>query len=485
MPLRELLPIVLLGAGISLGTGLAACAAGSGSTGGSSPSAAAAPARPSAPASASAAAPAQAAAGDPGAPGAAAPELPPALAEQIASLPPGAALYFSLRSSDLDVAVQYLPELAEILVEANRALGSQDPPDVMLARAGVDTRRSILGAVVPAPEKSARAVVDAIAKGASGEVLEKVVRAHAPDATRLRLLVPLASGADPRRALGPVIGALTGGAPLEACPGAARCAGFGARAPLGVAQGGLAAVAVHADGADLRLDVVLPLFVPGADPAAMKELVAFSGELGGPEGRCSRFDASPVVSVCLDADRLGELGATDGYGKIASALSGGSVDAKVKPMIAATGLAEARQNLWLAAPARRLASDGTLGVTVQGKRSRLVGSWALTDASRPGVERAFATERCAVGDGVARELLPALRAAFGEPGKGFDDPKKAATAFKEAGWAAYLIAAAGTWPNLLGVIASALAQGPGADPDYQLCARHDDGRLVLVSQIRK
>ncbi|WP_434044182.1 MULTISPECIES: hypothetical protein [Sorangium] len=480
MPLRELLPIVLGGAAIALGAGLAACAAPPGSTGASSPSAAAAPARPSA----SAAASARAAAGVPASPGDARPELPPASAEQIARLPPGAALYFSLRTGDLDVAVRYLPELAEILVEANRALGSQDPLHVTLANAGVDPRRPILGAVVPAPEKSARAVVDAIAKGASGNALEKVVRGHAQDATRLRLLVPLARGADPRRALAPAIGVLTGGAPLDACPGAARCAGFGARAPLGVAQGGLAAVAVHADGTDLRLDIVMPLFGAGADPAALKELVAFGEERGGPEGRCSRFDASPVVSVCLDPDLMGELGATDGYGKIARALAH-SVDPKVVPALAAQGLAEARQNLWLAAPARRLASDGTLGLTVQGKRSRLVGSWALTDASRAGVERAFAAERCAVGDATTRELLPALRAAFGDPGRGFDDPKKVVNAFKEAGWAAYLIAAAGTWPNLLGVIAGALDRGPGADPDHEVCARHEDGRLVLVAQIRR
>ncbi|WP_437733568.1 hypothetical protein [Sorangium sp. So ce1335] len=478
MPLRELLPTLLLGAGIALGAGAAACAARPGSTGASAPGAAAAPAQ----ATASAAAPARAAAGDPAAPGAAAPDAPPASAGQLAHLPPGAALYVSLRPGDLDGVVRSVPELAEVLADINRALGNQGPPDVSLAKLGVDPRRPLLGAMVPAPEKSARAVVEAIVNGASGDALEKVARGHAQDAARLRLLVPLARGADPRRAFGPVIGALTGGAPLDVCPGAARCAGFGARAPLGVAQGGLAAVAVHAHGADLRLDIVLPLFVSGDDPAALKELVAFSGALGGPEGRCSRFDASAAVSVCIDPDRMGELGATDGYGKITRALSR-HVAPEVMPALAAQGLAEVRQNLWLAAPARRLAGDGTLGVVVEGKRSRLVGSWALTDASRAGVERAFAAERCAVGDATTRELLPALRAAFGDPGKGFDDPKKAVTAFREAGWSAYVIAAAGTWPNLLGAIAS--AQGPGADPAYQVCARHDDGRLVLEAEIRR
>ncbi|WP_438032025.1 hypothetical protein [Sorangium sp. So ce204] len=488
MPLRELLPIVLLGAGIALGAGSAACAARQGSTGASSSSAAAQPAQPaqpSAPASAPAAAPAQPAASDPAAPGGATPEPPPPSAEQIARLPPGAAIYASLRNSALDVAVQYVPQIAEVLIEANRALGSQDPPDVTLAKAGVDPRRPILGAVVPASEKSARAVVDAMARGASGKALEKVVREHAADVTRVRLLVPLVSGADPRRALSGVVDVLAGGAPLEACPGAARCAGFGARAPLGVAQGGIAAVAIHADGADLRLDVVMSLFGSGGDPAALKELVAFGEEVGGPEGRCSRFDASPVVSVCLDPERMGELGATDGYGKIARALSGGHVDPRVIPTIAAQGFAEARQNLRLAAPARSLASDGTLGIAVQGKRSRFVASWALTDASHAGVERAFAAERCAAGDAAVKELLPALRAAVGDPGKGFDDPKKVVTAFEEAGWSAYLIAAGGPWLNLLGVIARVLEQGPGTDPDYHVCARYDGGRLVLVSEIRR
>ncbi|WP_441288213.1 hypothetical protein ACSRUE_40475 [Sorangium sp. KYC3313] len=47
----------------------------------------------------------------------------------------------------------------------------------------------------------------------------------------------------------------------------------------------LAAVAVQADGADLRIDVVMVLFVSGADPAALQELAAFGEERGGPEGR--------------------------------------------------------------------------------------------------------------------------------------------------------------------------------------------------------
>ncbi|WP_437769508.1 hypothetical protein WMF27_08000 [Sorangium sp. So ce281] len=47
----------------------------------------------------------------------------------------------------------------------------------------------------------------------------------------------------------------------------------------------LAAVPFYADGADLRLDVVMVLFVSGADPAALQELAAFGEERGGPEGR--------------------------------------------------------------------------------------------------------------------------------------------------------------------------------------------------------
>ncbi|WP_437878162.1 hypothetical protein [Sorangium sp. So ce513] len=481
MAFRELLPIVLLGAGIALGAGSAACAPRPGSNGASTSSTAAQPARPSA----SAAAPAQPAASDPAAPGGAAPEPLPPSPEQIARLPPGAAIYASLRNSALEVAVQYVPQMAQVLIEANRALGSQHPLDVTLAKAGVDPRRPILGAVVPASEKSARAVVDAMAKGTSGKALDKLIREHAADVTRVRLLVPLASGADPRRVMAGVVDVLTGGAPLDVCPGAARCAGFGARAPLGVAQGGLAAVAVYADGADLRLDVVMPLFGSGGDPAALKELVAFGEEVGGPDGRCSRFDASPVVSMCLDPERMGELGATDGYGKIVKALSGGVVEPSMISVVATQGFAEARQNLWLAAPARRLASDGTLGVTVQGKRGRFVGSWALTDASRAGVERAFAAERCVAGDAAVKELLPALRAAVGDPGKGFDDPNKVLTAFQEAGWSAYLIAAGGSWLNLLDAIGRVLEQGPGTVPDSHVCARYDGGRLVVVSEIRR
>ena len=120
--------------------------------------------------------------------------------------PQGARPEPSLRVASLDIGGGTTDLMITTYhVEANRALGSQDPPDVTLAKAGIDPRRPILGAVVPAPEKSARAVVDAMAKGASGKALEKVVRGHAADVTRVRLLVPLVSGADPRRALATVM----------------------------------------------------------------------------------------------------------------------------------------------------------------------------------------------------------------------------------------------------------------------------------------
>lgn len=480
MRLRKILCITAIGAGIT------SCSPQSGGPAVTPTDARAEPAGPSAsPSAAVAVTPAPEGTTGGAATASAAPERAAApTAETLAKLPPGAAVYVAVRAGELGAAVAAVPGSQVLLREVSRELGGKEGPDAILAAAGVDLRRPILGAVVPASEKNARAVIDAVAGGASGKAEEKVVRQHAAEATRVRILVPLAKGADAGRAAAALVKTIAGGTAMDACPGARACAGFGAEAPIGVAQGERAAVAAYADGADLRLDVAMPLFVPGADPAAVEALVAFRGSRGGFEGRCSRFDAGASASACVDAARAGDLGATTGYAMTVDALSGGSIEARMRREIAAVGRAEAQQNLALAAPARRLAGDGTLSLTVQGARSRILATWALTDASRPAVEKAFAAERCAAGRAVSEQLVPALREAFGDPGKGFSDPKKAIVAFKEAGWGAFPVAFAGTWPNLLGVLSSALGKVAVVPGPLQVCARHEDGRLVMVIQER-
>jgi hypothetical protein len=428
-----------------------------------------------APAASASAAPAMDVAGP--APAVEASPLPPA-AGALASLPPAAAAYFSARVAGLAkvMASGSLPQ--EVVHELTHSLGAETP-QAMIAAVGIDPRRPILGAVVGASEKSARAVVDALVKDGSEKALGKATRAHATDATFLRLLVPLASGTSPATAAAALLKGLARGTPMEACPAAAACKGFGAEAPLGITQGRHLAIVAYADGADLRLDLAMPLFVEATDPAAIAALVPFRAARGGFTGRCSRFDPGATFSVCVDAPTVGEMAAAQGYGKVMQAVSGASIEAPLRRKIAGVGRDEARRNIELASPARPLAEDGTVVMDLQKSPSSLVGTWALTKDSRPGIEKAFAVERCAAGQAIVGELLPALRTAFGDPGPGFGDPKKTLTAFREAGWGAFAATLGGTWANLIDGFGGVKGEIPTIPAGIRVCARAEGGRLVL------
>jgi hypothetical protein len=173
------------------------------------------------------------------------------------------------------------------------------------------------------------------------------------------------------------------------------------------------------------------------------------------------------------------MSAAQGYGKVIQAVSGSNLKAPLRQKLATYGLEEARHNVELASPSRRLAEDGTMVMDLQSTPSSLVATWALTKASQPAVEKAFAVERCAAGPAVLGELLPALRAAFGDPGPGFTDPKKTLNAFREAGWGAFGIALGGTWANLVDGFADLKREVPAIPTAVRVCARVDAGRLVL------
>jgi hypothetical protein len=404
--------------------------------------------------------------------------LPPA-ADALAKLPPGAATYFSARVAVLAnraLATGSVPQ--QILRDLTSSLGVETT-GAMIGASGIDPRRPVLGAMVGSSEKSARAMIEAVIKDGSLTNVEKVTHAHANDITLVRLLVPLASGASPAVAAAALVKGLVRGKTLEACPGAASCQSFGADAPLGVAQSRHLAIVAYADGADLRLDVAMPLFVEATDPGAIAALVAFRAARGGFTGRCSRFDPAATLSVCVDPVAFGDMSAAQGYGKVIQAVSGSNLKAPLRQKLATYGRDEARRNVELGSPSRRLAEDGTMVMDLQSTPSSLVATWALTKASQPAVEKAFAVERCAAGPAVLGELLPALRTAFGDPGPGFTDPKKTLNAFREAGWGAFGIALGGTWPNLVDGFADLKREVPAIPTAVRVCARVDAGRLVL------
>jgi hypothetical protein len=404
--------------------------------------------------------------------------LPPA-ADALAKLPPSAATYFSARVAVLAsraLATGSFPQ--ELLHELTSGLGAETP-EAMIAAFGIDPRRPVIGAMVGPSEKSARAVPEAALKDGSDKALQKAIYKHGADATLVRILVPLAPGTTPAVAAAALVKSITHARTMSVCPGAPDCTRFDADAPLVVGQGSRMAVAAYADGADLRLDMSIPLFVAGTDPDAVFALLAFRGQRGGFKARCSRFDPAATLSLCVDPVLTGDMAAAQGYGKTVQAIQGSGLEAPLRRKIAGVGRDEAKHNVELGSPSRRLAEDGTLVMDLQATPNTFVGTWALTKASRPAVEKAFAVERCAAGQAIFTELLPAMRAAFGDPGPDFADPKKTLTSFRESGWGAFGVALGGTWPNLIDGFLGVKGEVPGIPAGVRVCARADAGRLVL------
>jgi hypothetical protein len=350
----------------------------------------------------------------------AAPSPPPAQrgVDAWAKLPKSAAMYFALRPEEMSVPGGLTGEISsELLRELRRVLGGRSP-EQLFEDAGIDGRGTLLAAMVSPGEKSARAVIDGVVAGASGKALDKLVNDHQGDTLRARLLVPLRPGTDPVRAAGVLATAFIGAGSVDTCPGAASCAAFGAEAPLRVVHNPAAAATIYADGGDLRVDLLMPIFGPGSDQAMVDGLAAFRDLRGGPQARCALLDADAGFSICVDGPLAGELGATTGYAKVVQVIASASIDPKQKKELAKVGREESQRNLALASPSRKLASDGTLTLRTQGENPGAWASWALTDAARPGLEKAFSTERCAAGKAFDRQPVTGVGPGRRRSGQG-------------------------------------------------------------------
>ncbi|MFO0761547.1 MAG: hypothetical protein U0359_34020 [Byssovorax sp.] len=402
-------------------------------------------------------------------------------ADTLTKLPKGGAMYFAFRVAEIAQTSGSLgDELRAGLAEISRALGGAEP-DKALAAMGLDTSGSVVGAVLSPSEKSARAVVDAMIKGTKGPALAKLEEKHMSDAIQARLLVPLKQGADVGKVAGSLAKILIGDRGVaEGCPGAKACAAFGAEAPLSWGRNNDYALAVYADGSDLRIDLWAPIYGSPDEAGGTAGLVALRALKGGSGARCALLDPNATLSVCVDGPVAGELGTTTGYAKVVGALAGEGLDPKQRIAIAKVGQAEAAQNLAFAAPSRKIATDGTFNAHLAGPHPDGVISWALADAARPSIEKAFSTERCAAGQAIVADLLPALTKAVGDPGKDFSDEKKTYEHFKEAGWGAWPVLLSGTWLNLLPLTASLQTKMRAPVPAaLQACLRAQNGRLDL------
>ncbi|AKT42872.1 hypothetical protein [Chondromyces crocatus] len=403
---------------------------------------------------------------------------PPGL-EAFRQFPGHAAVYAAITVNRLDEVLPRTPKGESLLYKLSALLEIEAPIPEVFEKSGVDPSRPLLLAVVPAAEPKARQAVEAMTRDVSGKVLDEVFREHATDATLVRVVVPLLDDVEPRRAAASLIQAFSRGGAFQACPAAKGCKAFGKDPPLGLMEAKDVAVAAYADGSDLRMDLAFPLFVPGNHGAAVQALMAFRGAAGGVRDRCTALDPVAGLSICMDPDRVAELGTTTGYGATARALSSGAVDATMRRQIAALGQAEAQQNLWLSAPAHRVATDGTFTIQGPPADSRVSSSWKIADASQGAVAQAFTSERCAEGEAVQSELLPALLKVFGDLEPAASERDKVLVAFREAGLGAYLTLLAGAWPNLLGTEVTRVQAISAMLGSIQVCARYESGRLSL------
>jgi hypothetical protein len=273
-------------------------------------------------------------------------------------------------------------ELRMGLAEISRTLGGEQP-DKALASVGFDMTGSVVGAVLSPSEKSARAVVDAVVKGTNGPALAKLRDKHMSDAIQARLLVPLKPGTETAKASGNLAKILIGTRGIvEACPGAKACAAFGAEAPLSWGRNDDYSLAVYADGSDLRVDLWAPIYGSPDEAGGVGGLVALRALKGGSGARCTQLDPNATLSVCVDGAAAGELGAATGYAKVVSAIATAGLDPKQRTAIAKVGQAEAAQNLALAAPSKKIATDGTLNANITGSRPDAVMTWALAEIGR-------------------------------------------------------------------------------------------------------
>lgn len=343
--------------------------------------------------------------------------------------------------------------------------------------------RPLLLAVMPPDLSQARKVVDSMLKGDAPTPSDTAPAI----ASHMRFIIPLTSS-DPKLVdLGSMTEQFKGGK-VDKCPADPLCKTIGGSEVIAVMRHPAVLGAVRIVENTGRMDMIAPTFVKVDHPSvalALKEAVALAG--GGPEApRCSALDPTAGASACVDADRMAELGTVMGWGKTVQAISGAGVDGESKKKILEQGNKESLRNLELAAPQRKLLDDGTATLVGEPAGIRGTMSWALTDNSRA-VGRLFANERCAAGGELVDTIVLPMVGLFGDRGSDFENPLVRMEHVQEAGFAAYPILAARTWPNFFSpdIIKQLDRKDPRIARVVNTCARSKDGRLEVTFVVPK
>jgi hypothetical protein len=175
-----------------------------------------------------------------------------------------------------------------------------------------------------------------------------------------------------------------------------------------------------------------------------------------------------------------------GWGLTVKATSGAGVDAEMRKKLLEEGNKESLRNLELAAPQRKLLDDGTVIIVGEPAGIRATMSWALTESSRA-VGRLFEKERCAAGAEFFDTVLVQMAGVLGDRGPDYANLSEKMMHVREAGFAAYPILAARTWPNFMApdLLKGIDRKDPRLAKVVNSCARTKDGRLEVSFVVPK
>ncbi len=368
--------------------------------------------------------------------------VPVNASETLALLPKDAAIVGWVRPASADRLVDWATRASELRAELQKNLGFASAAS-LLAELGVEPGAPVAFAVVSPDRVEAEKLLDAVIKAKDYDAVLSAHKQAPPNGTFLRFVGRARAGVD-------AVTQLEKHAKLfrlkvSRCPAAKLCASFDSAKAVFTQHEWIGALYTEGDKIELEL-----VHARDHEPR-QAELLATrrKGLRGAPDGRCSKLDAEADLSLCVDGDRAGEIGAATGMLTTLSAVAGRSIDQDQRAEIAKQGKKESLRNVELAKPRRRLLDDGTLAITLSAKGFEARGSWAFTKDTKPTPTKPE-PELCVPLDGVMKTLVPDVLARVGDLGDDFKKPKERIEHVREAGWGGWLVLLARTWPNFLG-----------------------------------
>lgn len=377
-------------------------------------------------------------------------------------------MYGWVRLAAADTLLDWSKFGNEVRRELNRKTGESSVRAV-LTQLGVEPGAPVAGAVLAPDVRQAQKHLDTVTRAKDPSA---TLAASPPNGVFLRFVGRTLPGIDVAARIESMGKNVRLGA--VSCPLDALCTELGTLRPAFLGVNREAAYAVYVEGDRVELDFVI---ADGDARTKIRHLVARrSVAAGGPSGRCTALDPEADLSLCVDAERSGDLGAALGMQMTTSAIA--TVDPSHRAKIAAEGKKESMRNIELSKPSKLLLDDGTLSVTVAGDGFRALATWRTTDASAKAVDARFAEEKCADVPREGAAFLGALAEAFPDPGKDFKSADRI-DHVREAGFVGAFVVLGRSWPNLIkALVSSGFVLGKA--PPAKVCTKSEGGRLRMT-----